>query len=303
MGRVSRLLLAVLVLAALEPVLADRLELENGDVVSGTIVSMNEEDVVISTGYGTLRIPRDRVVLGSFGEASADDEASRGADGSLTDLVFRFPLDGTLADAAGTNTLTNNGMAYVADAEGRPRGALRSDGEGTYLSVPPTARLDELGAFTLTFRVRLESIEGTAYLVSKWDRAEGETARGKFTIQSSSGGLTFFLVEPDGRYHWLAARGVLRANTWHSVAVSFAAGRAAVYVDAALVRERTFAFTDLAVDESPLLFMTAVANAEDAYGYYNATGAIDEIRLYPRALGAEEIALVGTPDDPVLADE
>ena len=312
---------ASLVIAA-PGLVADRLELDNGDVVSGTIVGIADGTVTIRTDYGTLEIPRERVVRGVFGADAAtepgaaapesaaatgsangrsgDETADRDGGDAETDdrsaLIFRFPLDGSLVDATGRFTLVNNGMEYVPDVSGAAERALRSDGSGTYASIAPAPVLDELDAFTLVFLVRLESVGPTRYLVSKWDRAEGETADGKFTIQTSSGGLTFFLVGPDGRYHWLSARGVIEPNTWHAVAVSFSAGQAAIHVDGAEVARRTFAFTELAADDSPLLFMTAEADTDDPYGYYNAVGSVDELRLYGRALTAEEITLLSAPD-------
>jgi hypothetical protein len=284
-------LLVLLLLAG--PLWADRLELDNGDIVSGTIVRMDEETVTIRTEYGRLEIPRERVVRGRFGdedEASAADDAGEPTSESRSDLIFHFTLDDTLEDATGSYTLVNNGLRFAPDRDGTPRSAARSDGNSTYLSLPPAPQIDELSAFTLSFQVRLEDTQGTGYLVSKWDRADGETAEGKFTIQTSAGGVTLFLVGPDGRYRWLSARGVLAPLTWHTVAVTFSAGRAAIYVDGVEAAGKSFAFTELYEDDTPLLIMTAEANTDDPYGHYNVVGTIDDVRLYGRGLPPEEIA-------------
>ncbi|MFW5689468.1 MAG: LamG domain-containing protein [Spirochaetota bacterium] len=289
------LVLGVLLVGA-TPLLADRLELENGDVLSGDIVRMDDETVTIETEYGRLEVPRDHVRHGAFGEAIDSDEEDERPDTS-SGLVFRFTLDDTLESTVGDYTLTNNGLRFAPDRGGTPRAAARSDGSATYLSLPPAPEINELSTFTLVFHLRLESTRGTKYLVSKWDRAEGETAEGKFTIQTSSGGVTLFLVGPDGRYRRLSARGVLAPLVWHTVAVSFAAGRAAIYVDGEEVGSRTFAFTELYPDDSPLLIMTAEATTDDPYGHYNVTGSIDDIRLYSRALAPEEIAAIASGEE------
>lgn len=303
-SRVAVPVVVLLLLAAVAVGSDDRLELANGDVVSGTIVRMDTTTVVIHTEFGVLEIPRERVLRGFFGDAPSvapraeDDEGGSPVDDGPPDgrgaedagPLLHFPLDGTLDDAAGSRVLTNNGMIFASDRDATRNGALRSTGGGTYLSVAPDAALNELSAFTLAFFIRPDRQNGTRYFASKWDRADGERAEGKFTLQTTDGGLTLFLVAPDGRYHWLSARGVLQPLAWQHVAVSFAGGRAAFYVDGDEVRSRLFAFTDLAADESPLLFMTAEARTDERFSLYNATGSIDDIRLYDRALAPEEIA-------------
>lgn len=322
----------------------DRLELQNGDIVSGTIVRMSTDIVVIRTEYGVLEIPRDAVSRGSFGESEqsgqhADDESpgtlsmpeiqaeiqaeaqpeTRGetraeeqtpAAVAPTDdspaathdgPILHFPFDGDLRNAATTGpvsagggyTITNNGLEFTQDYAGTARGALYSSGNGTYLSVAPSPQLNALDAFSVLFRVRLDSTEGTSYLVSKWGQAQGGRAEGKFTVQSSNGALTLFLVAEDGAYHWIGADDVLQADRWHSVAASFADGTATLYVDGSAVRRREFSFSQLYEDEAPLLIMTAEANTNDSYGYYNAPGSIDDLQLYDRALSETELAATG----------
>ena len=259
---------------------ADRLELRNGDVITGTIQLMDSERIVIETEYGVMEVERGAVLRGEFGVA----------DGEVIDsLLFRFDFSGSVDDSAGLNLATNNGMRFVADRYGSPGAALRSDGTGTYLSIAPTGELNSIEQFTLSFWVQLEDLGSTQYLFSKWDRADGETADGKFTVQTGGGNLTAYFVDPAGTYHWVTARAVLQSQIWHAVSVTFAGGRANIYVDGALAASDRFDFAGLSADTSPILVMTAQAQADNPFTYYNAIGAIDDLRLYSRALSPEEI--------------
>lgn len=265
------------------PLAADRLDLSNGDVISGTIVFMDTEIIRIRTDYGTLEIERRAVSSGAFGSAGRIDARS---------LLFEFLLNGNLVDTAGDFRLVNNGMTFVPDATGLPDSALYSNGDGTYLSISPRQELNTLNGFTLSLDVRPAAAARTQYIASKWTAADGQTADGKFTLQYAGGTLTLYLVGPTGAYGFVTARSVMPVGQWSHVAVTFAAGRATIYVNGESVATREFAFSTLLAEDAPLLFMTAHAQAEDTYGYYNVPGEVDNIRLYSRALTDSEISLL-----------
>jgi hypothetical protein len=150
--------------------------------------------------------------------------------------------------------------------------------------------LNQLDRFSVTFWVRADDSVPTQYLVSKWSQASGERADGKFTIQGSRRGLTLFLVDQAGQYYWLSAPGALIDGEWQHIAATFSGGRAVLYANGTQIAARRFAFERLFADESPLLVMTAEATNEDTYGFYNASGSIDDLRIYDRAITAEEVA-------------
>ena len=314
---------------------ADRLELTNGDVISGAIVRLDESTIVIETEYGRLEIDRSRVLRGFLvlesGEQGTTRESGQGDGDSATvqsagdgryelprssspsedspdegqdaelraGLLMHLPFDGSLGDTTQNYIPANNGMRFVTDVTGRPNGALRSDGGGTFLSIASDERLKRLDQFSVSFWIRLDDSVPTHYLLSKWTRAQGETAEGTFTIQTSRGGITLFLVDSTGRYHWVSAPGSLADGEWEHVAVTFGGGRAVIYVNGEQRAARRFAFDRLYADDAPLLIMTAEADQENRYGLYNSRGAIDDLRLYNRALSSMEVAsLAGVPGAP-----
>ena len=284
MQKVIATLFVVAALAALPmSAHADRLELRNGDVITGTIQLMDAEHIVIQTEYGVMEVERGAVLRGEFGVPDGE---------VINSLLFKFDFNGVVDDSAGLNLATNNGMHFVADRHGSPAGALRSDGTGTYVSIAPTGELNSIDQFTLSFWVQLEDLGSTQYLFSKWRQADGQTADGKFTVQTGGGNLTAYFVDPTGTYHWLTARSVLQSQIWHAIAVTFAGGRANIYVDGVLAASDRFDFIGLLADTSPILIMTAQAQTDNPFTYYNAIGTIDDLRLYSLALSPDEILLL-----------
>lgn len=282
------LMLAAVVIAAAT---ADRLELENGDVITGTIQLLDSTTVVIETDYGVLEIERSAIVRGEFGPEDREVGVS-GREVPGTSLLFSFEFDRSLSDSTGVYRAVNNGMRFVADRNSVSESALRSDGSGTFLSIAPADELNVLDEFTVVFFVNLSDVVPTQYLFSKWFQATADAADGKLTIKVSDGAITVYLVDSNGAYHWFSAPNALAAGEWASVAVSFAEGLGVIYVDGAQVASRQFAFETLLADTSPVLVMTALSATDDAYGYHNATGAIDDLRLYSRALDAAEVELL-----------
>lgn len=281
MPRIVAFIAAILLVA---PLYADRLELVNGDTITGRIISMSSDTILIETDYGTLEVSRSAVISGAFGLVADEPD----------DLLFYFNFNGVLADSVGHYVAANNGMRFSADATGLPQAALRSDGTGTYLSIASSEEIDSLNELTVMFDIRLEDTGTTQYLISKWTRAESETADGKFTLQTAGGNLTLYVVAADGSYHRATARSVLTEGEWHSVALTFSRGRSLIYVDGVQVASTRFSFTELFADTAPILVMTAESQTGDPYAYYNCVGSIDELRLYSRALSPDEIAAIST---------
>jgi hypothetical protein len=199
-------------------------------------------------------------------------------------IVACYPFDGNTLDRSGN---TNHGLpvggdpVYVFGHDGAPGGALLFDGVGEYVRVLRETPFD-LSALTVAAIVEVPDhsrphwiatkglnfgnfsylIEGGASSISGWATYAHQTAAGNWSDVASAGPL------PVGRYLHLVV--TLDANGY------------AAYMDGALVAMAAAPPSPLFNDE-PLLLGT------DASLTNFFSGAVDDLRVYGRALSAQEV--------------
>lgn len=263
-------------------VYADELQLENGDYISGHIVSMDEEHVVIQTSYGELTIDRSQVVSGTF-----SPELGASLEGIAVELLFDgeddIPEDSSM-------TITEYGIQKAAGADGTSGSAIRSTGKGTYLKLSGTPDLDSADTITVSFWIFLREATRLQYVLSKWDvTADGETD-GKFAVGTRYSALYIYLMDPAGSYHLESFEDIVPTGTWTHVAFVFTSSAITVYKNGVFAELRQVPFGALNESSAPLYIMTAKASTEDRWSRYNLNGMLDNLRIYTRALTETEIA-------------
>lgn len=196
-------------------------------------------------------------------------------------LVLHLPLDGSAEDVSGfghDGTVTGAGAAPGYD--GRPDGALRFDGLDDHVSVPSDATLNPTEALTVSAWVRPDALpERELFLVShgswqnRWKLSVTPAHRPRWTVHTDRGIADLDAPEAltVGRYSHLAA-------TYDGAAMK-------LYVDGTPVAERAYSGA-LLTTSLPLLLGQMLPGESD----YNFPGALDEVRVYNRALGDDEVA-------------
>ncbi|MCK4542811.1 MAG: LamG domain-containing protein [Spirochaetales bacterium] len=281
--RTSFLLIFLLIL--LSPLSADEVELMNGDLVTGKIISMDEQIIRLRTSFGVVEVERRRVKTGFFGPYNELPQEG---------LIAYFPFNGGLNDFSGQNReLFNSGTVIFSDGvDSSEESAFESNGTGQYLYLEESEELNTLNSFTLCFWIYREDRAGTHYMVSKWENSSEDRAEGKFALSYRNQDITFYIVDKTGYYHSLRARDVLLDERWNHVAASFEGGTLRLYVNGESVAEEKIPEIELYVDSSPLVLLSAKSSTDDPWGYYNVTGRIDNFRLYNRGLSDKEIEII-----------
>lgn len=264
---------------------------------------MDGEKVVIETEYGKLTIKRKFVKKGIFTGKDVDTDTSENSvtrDTAIIDyspiipgkgLVCGLLFDNTLSDAGGAvYTVKNiNNVPFCKGIDGIENHAISSDGSGMHLVISGNKELDVINSFTISFWVYVENWEKTQYILSKWTSTEDEKAEGKFAIHTKQGFVLCYIVDATGAYHNVYTERPIKLHVWNHIAITFDKGNMQIYINNQEAGKKTFGFTSLKQDSSPLYILTAKAAKGDTYAYYNLAGMLDNLRIYSRSLAEKEI--------------
>ena len=217
--------------------------------------------------------------------------AGSGATGLSTGLVAYYPLDGNANDASGNG---NNGVVTgalpVADRKGTPNAAYAFDGVSANIAVPDSPSLGVTNAFTISAWVKPNAGYGQEYvgaieIVSKW----GAVGNASYSLSTNAQGHVLFLTHDGVTSNWLKGQGqaqaqpfVLPVGQWTHVACVYSNGTKYLYINGQLYGSQQapapmVSTVGLSIGSAPLLL-----------DFFN--GAIDDVRIYNRALSAAEVA-------------
>jgi hypothetical protein len=198
-------------------------------------------------------------------------------------LVSYWPFDVDVNDAFNGNHGNNHGATFVPGVLGQ---ALYFDGT-TYVEVANDPSLEPVDTIAVAAWVKRSGSPGTCkYIVSKYlpDRFGSHSSYGLYT---GGGGLRFYVGHYSGwRSSPQAAASLVWDGEWHCVAGTFDGSEVKLYVDGTQVDGATSDLQDIYYHEQGNLF----------FGHYYPenwlafSGYVDEVRIWDRALTAEEVA-------------
>lgn len=187
--------------------------------------------------------------------------------------IYRVTL--TVSDAFGMDSHRIDSCVTVLSSctpDSVPGAALLTDGKAAYASIPPLLKT---------------SVETT---IMAWIKRKGQqSAYSGLVMSRGSGTVAGLSIEADNtlRYHWngdawwLKGTLVVPDNEWTHVALVITPDSSFMYVNG---KRDAFAFTH------PLqTFESETMIGQDPFGGRFFNGAIDEVRIYDRAMPIEEI--------------
>jgi len=215
------------------------------------------------------------------------------ASGSVTavdgsGLVGHWKFDegeGSIAyDSAGDN----DGTIYGAEwAIGQADGALDFDGVDDYVEVSSPGGLNFGSSTDFTFAAWIRAREMQLQFPAIIGRRNpGDGAGYIFFVNSYTGGELAVQLNDGTWTNYMATSGDLQDDTWHHVAASADRdGYLTLYVDA--VQKGQYDISDKGNINSTSNVFIGWEEQNPAVTYFN--GTIDDVRIYDRALSAEEI--------------
>ncbi len=216
----------------------------------------------------------------SYGDLSGGDKAS---------LISWWDLDeseATRGDAHGGNSAYVNGP--TVGKEGVFGNAYSFDGSD-YVLAGDSASLDITGAGTFSGWVKLSTLASNQVILAKGDTGSG--ANFAYGLQYDSGGFVRFIVSSNGST--LAYRDSSRnltTDTWYHLAgVYDGSGTLSVYINGVLLNGTLTGSIPSSLNNSAASLYLGANVYNAAISGYVSNGSLDDIRIYARALTANEV--------------
>jgi hypothetical protein len=219
--------------------------------------------------------------------------------GSLTDLesglVAYYPFNGNANDESNNaNDGVVNGATLVPDRFGNPDAAYSFDGVDDYILLgnSDVFTLGEYPTFTLSYWIKpeKETVPVAEAIFSKYISAGNN--RQYFFGYGFFSNLSFLRIYENGLIETTDSLAVETDTNWHMFSFTYDNCTATLYVDDQKKHGKTFLFPISTSNSSSIEAVIGAVNFSSNLYDANFEGLIDDVRLYNRALGTEEIVTI-----------
>ncbi len=208
------------------------------------------------------------------------------SDPSPGGLVALYHLDGTGEDSSGNGNhgdLTD--VVWTDDRSGEAGRACSFNGTSSVITVPHSTTVDIHGTQSLTLAAWINAafpLRSGETIVAKWGMGSREDDQ--YLLWLTGEGYLTFVISNGSQEEQVISSEAVGAGAWHHVAGVFDHGaqRMRLYLDGRLLEEKDVTMSIQSV-QVPLR-IGQFGSAENTF-----QGAIDEVRIYDRALSTQEI--------------
>jgi autotransporter-associated beta strand protein len=176
---------------------------------------------------------------------------------------------------------------------GKSGNALQLDGVDDRILMAPAASLVGTVSFTLFAWVKTSDADGGVILQQRDASTNGY--QGQYQLGITPQGTVSFMIYNGGFQFDFATTATIRDGQWHHVAAVRDGTEGRIFIDGVLAGQASGAVKSL----EPLA-VTVGCDYRDNIGFLNA--ALDDIRIYRRALNAQDLTAVAAFTPAVLAD-
>lgn len=245
---------------------------ENMDVV----VSRLSRVIAIGLLFGNM------AVSGSV-QANSCDSVKNG-------LVACYSFDGNANDLTGNgNNGVVNGAILTADRFGNQNSAYKFNGNGDFILVPDSPRLNPT-ALTVSVWINVSSSSIPMDIVSK----DGESSERQYLLMSNGVGFRAHIGDANGNFNYSDGQIPILAGNWYHLVQTYDGTSLRMYVNGQYESSATINIASGGVTTSaqPVRIGGGAPN-DDLQLWFN--GAIDDVRIYDRTLSETEIEQLYKP--------
>jgi len=214
-------------------------------------------------------------------------------------LIGWWPGDGSAANLLGTNNGTLQGGA-TASTPGMVGNAFTFDGTNGYVQIPNSPILQPAN-LTIEAWVKFSSLDSSAgtsaspagdqYIVFKQNTSSTDFEGFDLSKTRVAGSdyFRFLVASPSGQTALIRSTSTISTGVWYHVAAVRGSNYLQLFVNGNLQRQTNVTFAQ-SYGTQPLYFGTSGQSSWD----HKLKGNLDEVSLFNRALGSNEIAAIYT---------
>jgi hypothetical protein len=222
-------------------------------------------------------------------DAAGNESAESSAAGATTSGAPALPTSGLVAyfaldETSGTTAADSSGNAHAGTLVNSPTwvagkygNAVQFNASSNYVDIAGESAFDFTGAMSVSFWMKRNGYTNQwEALITKGDSAWGVARNG-------TGSSVAFTTFNSSSANDLFASAAVQNNEWHHVVVVYTGTQKLVYIDGVQNASTNYSQAIRTNNLNVRLGM----NQEFAPAYYG--GALDEVRIYNRALTAQEV--------------
>ena len=210
-------------------------------------------------------------------------------------LAAYYPFNGNYNDESGNgnHTAAQGGIGLTANRNGKANSAVLFDGVDDYLELPGTASLNpQRLSITLWFNM---DGNGKMSLIGNNDNADGFPTLYNTTLNYFAPGAHFMVRKPgtcgdntNGPNEFVQVPFTFTPGKWYCYAATYDGLKAKIYVDGVLLGENSISFQTIAQCTGTTFKIGRWWNGDPV----PFKGKMDEVRIYSRALSADEVKML-----------
>jgi len=222
--------------------------------------------------------------------AASGNVQANSCDPVKNGLVACYSFDGNANDLTGNgNDGVVNGAILTADRFGNQNSAYKFNGNGDFILVPDSPGLNPT-ASTVSVWINVASSSIPMDIVSK----DGESSERQYLLLSN-GGFRAHVGDSNGNFNYSDGQTPILAGSWYHLVQTYDGTSLKMYVNGQYESAATLNVASGGVTTStqPVRIGGGAPTNNDLQLWFN--GAIDDVRIYDRALSETEIGQLYKP--------